>query len=155
MLLSIRLLALGLFASVLAACATSAISASSTCPLTEPSWLKPDEDAAVLNTPEFGHYFVNDDRSIWASAWWTNQEEHYLRAGDEGIKMGWFRPAGAKLEITGHRLDAKNEILEAHAPCCYPTRFQATGISFPSAGCWEVTARAAKSELKFVVRVEP
>ena len=34
-------------------------------------------------------------------------------------------------------------------------RFRATGLSFPAAGCWEVTAAAAERELSFVVWVEP
>jgi hypothetical protein len=68
--------------------------------------------------------------------------------------MGWFRPAAANLEITGQRIDAQAPPLEAHIPCCYPTRFQATGLYFPTAGCWEVTAKAGQSELSFVVWVE-
>jgi hypothetical protein len=130
-------------------------SASTPCPLTESVWIKPPEDAAVQDPPAFGYYFVNEDRSIWASAWWTGHEEYPLRAGEEGNKVGWFRPAGATLEITGERLDGQAPPLESHIPCCYPTRFQATGLSFPTEGCWKVTARAAESELSFVVWVEP
>lgn len=128
---------------------------ASACPVTEPVWVKPPEDAAVQGVPEYGHYFVNEDRSIWAAAWWTGLEEDYLRAGSEGIKVGWFRPAGATLEITGRRLDGAAPPLEAEVPCCYPTRFQATGVLFPAEGCWEVVARAADSELSFVVWVKP
>ncbi|MFC1996939.1 hypothetical protein ACFLXI_04950 [Chloroflexota bacterium] len=123
--------------------------------MTEPIWEKPPEDPAVSGTPEEGYYYVNDDSSIWASAWWTDQEEYSLSASQEDIKMGWFRPAGAALEITGQRIDAEAPPLEAHIPCCYPTRFQATGLEFPTEGCWEVTATAADSELAFVVWVEP
>ena len=131
------------------------VTPTAACPVTEPAWLSPPDDAAVSGSPEPGYYFVNQGRSMWASAWWTGQEESYLRAGDEGVKVGWFRPAGATLEITGQRLDGPAPPLEAHAPCCYPTRFQATGLVFPSAGCWQVTGRAAGSELSFVVMVEP
>lgn len=125
------------------------------CPATEPVWLKPPADAAVQNPPEFGYYFVNEDRSMWASAWWAGQEEYHVRTSEEGIKVGWFRPAGATLEITGQRLDAQAPPLKAQVPCCYPTRFQATGLVFPTRGCWEVTARAADSHLSFVVWVGP
>ena len=83
------------------------------------------------------------------------QEDYHLRMSEEGLKVGWFRPAGAALEITGQRLDAPAPPLEAHIPCCYPTRFQATGLIFPAKGCWEITATAAESELAFVVWVEP
>lgn len=128
---------------------------ASACPLTEPVWAKPPDDSAVQGSPEYGYYFVNEDHSIWASAWWTGQEEYHLRVSEEGSKVGWFRPAGAALEITGQRIDAQAPPLEAHIPCCYPTRFQATGLFFPTEGCWEVTAKAADSELSFVVWVEP
>lgn len=125
------------------------------CPVTQPEWIKPPEDSAVMNPPEPGYYYVNADRSIWASAWWTGQPDSALHTGKDGNKLGWFRPAGADLEITGRRLDAQPHALEAYIPSGYPTRFQATGLYFPSAGCWEVTARAAGSLLKFVVEVEP
>jgi hypothetical protein len=128
---------------------------ASVCPLTEPVWAKPPEDSAVQGTPAYEYYFVNDDRSIWASAWWTRQPDSPLRVSADGIKVGWFRPAGATLEITGERTDAQASPLEAHVPCCYPTRFQATGLYFPTEGCWKVSARAADSELVFVVWVEP
>jgi hypothetical protein len=125
------------------------------CPITEPAWLKPPEDAAVQNEPAFGHYLVNADRSIWASAWWTGQDEFPLRATADGNKIGWFRPAGAPLEITGKRMDAPAPPLKVHVPCCYPTQFQSSVLYFPTEGCWKVTARAAESEIVFVVRVEP
>jgi hypothetical protein len=125
------------------------------CPVTEPLWLKPPEDSAVQNPLAYGYYFVNQDRSMMASAWWAGEEELYLRASEDGVKVGWFRPAGALLEIRGRRVDGQAPPLEAHVPCCYPTQFQATGLIFPTGGCWEVTAQAAESELEFVIWVEP
>lgn len=126
------------------------------CPVTEPSWAKPPEDDAVLDPPAYGYYYLNEDGSIWASAWWWGQaQEHQPRTSNEGVKVGWFRPEGARLEITGQRLDAEAPALDAHVPCCYPTRFQATGLVFPTDGCWEVTAEAAESDLSFVVWVQP
>lgn len=126
---------------------------STACPVTEPAWVLPPEDSDVLNPPAYGYYYVNEDSSIWASAYWP-REEYPLRAGEEGNKMGWFRPAGAPMEVTGRRLDGQSLALEAEFPCCYPTRFQASGLYFPAEGCWEVTAKAADSELTFVVKVE-
>jgi hypothetical protein len=137
---------------VLAAC--TSVFARNTCPITEPVWAKPPADSAVQDEPGYGYYFVNEDSSLWASAGWTQQEETF-RVGKEGIKVGWFRPAGAELVITGQRLNGEAPPLEAHASCCYPTRFQASGLYFPTEGCWEVTARAADSKLSFVVWVEP
>jgi len=125
------------------------------CPVTESVWVKPPEDAAVLNTPEFGYYFVNEDSSIMASAWWARSENDFPLILEEGIKVGWFKPEGAELIITGQRLDGDAPALESHVPCCYPTRFQATGLYFPVGGCWEVNAKAADKELSFIVWLEP
>jgi hypothetical protein len=133
----------------------AATATASACPETKPKWVKPPEDSAVSGSPEFGYYYVNKDRSIWASAWWEDAEDYRLTASEDGVKVGWFRPAGATLVISGRRIDGKSEPLDAHVPCCYPTRFQATGLYFPSAGCWEVSARAGESELTFVLWVEP
>jgi hypothetical protein len=136
---------------------SSSLSAASqgapACPASEPEWVKPPEDAAVQGTPGYGYYFVNTDRTLWASAWW-GEEDVPLQAGEKGNKVGWFRPAGVELEITGRRLDGKSPPLEAHIPCCYPTRFQATGLIFPTAGCWEVDAKAGDHELTIGVWVE-
>lgn len=136
--------------------APDASTPESTCPLTESVWAKPPQDSAVQDPPAYGYYYVNEDRSIWASAWWTEKKyENYLRAGEEGVKAGWFRPAGVELVITGQRLDAQAPPLDAHIPCCYPTRFQATGLMFPIQGCWEVMAEAGDKVLSFIVNVKP
>jgi|BarGraNGADG00212_2_1021979.scaffolds.fasta_scaffold73801_2 hypothetical protein len=125
------------------------------CRATAPVWLKPPEDAAIPDPPAFDYYFANQDRSILASAWWVGENIPYLRVNEEGMKIGWFRPAGAALEITGRRLDGAAPPLGAQVPEGYPSRFQASDLHFPTAGCWEVTAKAANSQLVFVVWVEP
>ena len=130
---------------------------SAECSATEPEWITPPEDSAVDNDPEPGYYYVNEDRSIWAAAWWYGLDDaaDYIRAGELGIKTGFFRPAGADLEITGERLDGESPPLDGHAPCCYPTRFQAVGLKFPTEGCWEVIATAEDSVLTFILEVYP
>lgn len=125
-----------------------------TCPVTEPPWIKPPQDAAVQNEPGFGYYFVNEDSSILASAQWTMDKE-YSRVSEDGVKVGWYRPEGAELMITGRRLDGDASALDAHIPCCYPSRFQSSGLFFPTEGCWEVTAKAGDSELSFIVWIYP
>ena len=56
--------------------------------------------------------------------------------------------------MSGRRLDATAPPLTARIPCCYPTGFQATGLIFPTSGCWEIKATAGSSELTFVVEVK-
>lgn len=124
------------------------------CPVTEAIWIEPPHDAAVQNAPTFGHYFVNEDYSIWALAFGATTAEEQMHDRTEGIKVGWFRPTGATLAISGRRIDAPAAPLQAQIPCCYPTRFQATGLLFPTEGCWEVTAKAADSTLTFIVWIQ-
>lgn len=123
------------------------------CPVSEPQWAVPPADAAVPGSPAPGLFFINADESIWASAWWAEDGAAAGSVGGDGVKVGWFRPQGAPLVITGQRLDGPAPPLDAHVPCCYPTRFQATGLIFPTPGCWQITARAADSTLTFTVDV--
>lgn len=125
------------------------------CPLTVPLLLTPPEDSAVLSSPAPGYYFVNEDRSIWAVGESAADAPQRWRADSAGVKVPWFRPAGELLQIGGRRLDGDAPPLEADVPCCYPTRFQATGLYFPTEGCWQVTAQAGGATLIFVVRVYP
>lgn len=144
-------IALGL--SLLAACTNT--SGREDCPMTQAVWAVHPADPAVPGEPSYGYYYVNEDSSIWASAWWSKEDGSLFRVTEEGIKMGWFRPAGATLDITGERLDGESPPLRAHASCCYPTRFQASGLYFPTGGCWEITGRAKDRSLSFVIWVEP
>jgi hypothetical protein len=152
--------------ALLAACSSSSLtslfplpgsdaSAEESCPVTEPAWLKPPDDPAVLSEPAFSYYYVNEDSSIWSAAYWGDEEKEYLRASEDGLKWGWFRPEGALLEITGSRIDGEAPPLRSEVPCCYPTRFQVSGLYFPTEGCWEVTAKADDKELSFVVWIRP
>lgn len=134
---------------------TQAQLAPEACQVTEPAQMLPPDDSAVSNKPISGSYIVNDDQTIWVAAWWVGEEEYPLRAGENGNKVGWFRPAGADLKITGQRLDGEAAPMEASVPCCYPTQFQATGLYFPTEGCWKITAQAAESEIVFIVNVAP
>jgi hypothetical protein len=70
-------------------------------------------------------------------------------------KVMWIRPQGTKLEVTGRRLDAEAPPMQARLPCCYPGGFQVSGLSFPTEGCWEISAKAGAHELTFVTRVGP
>jgi len=91
----------------------------------------------------------NADRSIWAG--WA--AGHWV-SGSNGNKVLWIRPQGTNLKVVGRRLDGDGATaLKADIPCCYPTGFQASRVYFPTSGCWEVTATAGGSELKFVTKV--
>ena len=153
-----RVLAILFFIPVLLGCTSTVAAEDPTvlaCRVTKPHWIKPPEDLAIQDPPAYSHYFTNEDQSILASASWAVEEKHNQNVAAEWIKIGWFRPEGAELSITGNRLDGDAPPLKAEASCCYPTRFQASGLYFPTEGCWEVTARAADRELSFTVWVQP
>ena len=74
--------------------------------------------------------------------------------GSIGWKLGWWRNVRGTLEITGRRLDGDAPPLAAGVPDGYGSSgFQASGVSFPTAGCWEVNGRVADAELTFVTLV--
>ena len=73
-----------------------------------------------------------------------------------GIKLGWWRIAHGDLTITTRRLDAVSTPLPADVPSGYgDVGFQATGVNFPTAGCWQVVGAVGGQTLTFVVRVAP
>jgi hypothetical protein len=117
------------------------------CPVTATLYGRPPSDPNPLY-PKLGSgpWYINADRTIWATV------------GSEGFRQGgnkvmWVRPAGPQLIVTGQRLDASAGPLSADIPCCYPSTFQASGLTFPTPGCWQVTAKAGTRELQFVALV--
>ena len=74
--------------------------------------------------------------------------------GAFGTKFGWWRAIPGELRITGRRLDGSAPALMASVPSGYdPTGFQASGVSFPTDGCWEITGQVGATTLTFVTLV--
>lgn len=74
--------------------------------------------------------------------------------GSIGWKFMWWRDVVGFLRISGRRLDAPALPLMGDVPGGYgDTGFQASGVIFPTEGCWEVTGRAGEASLTFVVSV--
>ena len=70
------------------------------------------------------------------------------------VKFPWWRGVRGKLTIVGRRLDAPAPALRASIPEGYgDSGFQASGVTFPTEGCWEVTGKVGHSTLKFVTLV--
>jgi hypothetical protein len=114
------------------------------CVPTEPIYAEAplDRNAGALK----GQFYVNPNRTIWALAV-GNLVAH------KAYKIPWLRPDGQTLTVMGKRLDGVGQKLRVRIPCCYSSAFQAVRIEFPSAGCWEITAKAGREELVFVVVV--
>lgn len=75
--------------------------------------------------------------------------------GSLSMKYMWWRLQNGQLTIEGRRLDAAAPPLRARIPDGYgDIGFQATGLIFPTTGCWEVTGRVGDGSLTFVVLVD-
>lgn len=71
--------------------------------------------------------------------------------GSLSMKWFWWRGVTGKLVIEGRRLDAAAPPLRSFVPQGYgDAGFQASDLTFPSPGCWEVTGRVGDAALKFV-----
>ena len=126
---------------------------SAACPVTEPNGNAPP------GAQSSDSYYGNG--TLWTTPWPDGVV--VFRPGGPGsiesdgslhMKFPWVRGVRGKLTIQGKRLDAPAPPLRAHIPDGYgDTGFQATGIIFPSEGCWEVTGKVGDSSLTFVTRV--
>jgi hypothetical protein len=106
-------------------------------------------------------WYANANRTIWATFWgWDfvrGPDEADPKTGYEpGQKVLWYKPSEYPLTVTGRRVDG------AAPPLVYDIArdprprgpIQPSRVYFPTAGCWEVTAKAGSSELRFVVLVK-
>ena len=116
------------------------------CPLTAPVSWRPS-DAPGRDPLPHGPYFRSPDGRIATSA-----QPHWHTGG---MKVLWLKPVGSRLEVSGRRLEGPAPPLRAEVPQGYPGDYQASGVFFPTSGCWEVEARADGSILQFVVYVLP
>jgi hypothetical protein len=74
--------------------------------------------------------------------------------GALAMKFWWWRLVRGRLTIEGRRLDNPAPPLRSIIPDGYgEIGFQATGLVFPTPGCWEVTGRIGDKSLTFVTLV--
>ena len=92
-----------------------------------------------------GPWIINDDRTIWAS------DQPFV--ANRPVTTVWIRPANTELSIVAKRLDGDAPQLNVGPAEPFQTAYIAIGVTFPAAGCWEVTASAGTSKLTFVTKV--
>lgn len=68
-------------------------------------------------------------------------------------KYGWWRSGSAKPTVSGSLVTNPSRRLRADVPGGYGSGFQATGLTFPTTGCWHVTGRFGRASLTFTVLV--
>lgn len=118
------------------------------CPLTQPP------DPALIPPPSVA------STRLTAAEFWYGNDALWLGLPMSGVmwsrKVMWWRTATGQLTIEGKRLDGPAPPLSATISSGYgDTGFQASGLNFPTTGCWEVTGQVAGKELHFVVTVVP
>jgi hypothetical protein len=117
------------------------------CPLTPVSSEKPPDEHTASFTPR---WYKGADGKVWASAngrWY---------AGSDGAKVLWAKPKEGSFKITGRRLDGAAPPLDPGSLAGYDGfPYQASGLIFPTAGCWEVEGRSGASVLRFVTYIYP
>lgn len=78
-----------------------------------------------------------------------------LADGALSMKFGWWRRLSGPLTLEGRRLDRDAPAMRSSIPSGYgKVGFQATGLVFPTPGCWQVTGRVNGGSLTCVVLVE-
>lgn len=119
------------------------------CQVTPYSAQKPPDP----HTASFTETWYGND-ALWAGLAPPYEGNWY--AGPKGLKVLWYRSVAGQLTVEGRRLDAEAPGLQADIPAGYGNvGYQASGLIFPSEGCWEVIGRVAGQDLRFVVQVHP
>lgn len=93
---------------------------------------------------------------LWAKGEILADPRFVAADGSIGMKFAWWRAPGVgaagDLQITGHEMSTSASIV-ASIPDGYGQPFQATGITFPTEGCYKITAQSGDAQLTVVVKV--
>jgi hypothetical protein len=114
-------------------------------------------------------WYINADQTIWAY-FWTSEP---LKASPRDYKVLWIRPkpfpnashkdanrmlasgqVGAEFTVSGRRIDSDTVALRYSIPSVYEQDIQPSSVSFPTAGCWKISAKSGTSRFDFIVAVE-
>lgn len=122
------------------------------CPVTIANGNAPPGESTFPN--------IHGNGALWTGLWPNGilraTPDYVQSDGSIDMKFWWWRGPDVRgpLTIEGQRLDVSAPPVQAYIPDGYgDTGFQASGIVFPTEGCWEVTGKAADAELTFVTFV--
>jgi hypothetical protein len=127
------------------------------CPVTRPGRFVPP--SGVSYGALFGADFIHGNGQLWVGGLGENGvivagPSFVEPDGSIGMKLGWYRVARGQLTITGRRLDAPAPPARGDVPSGYgDAGFQASGVYFPTEGCWEVTGTVGSTTLTIVTFV--
>lgn len=126
----------------------------SDCPVTQPQTTPPE-----IGQRLFGWMSAYGNDDLWVGGLGQDgimafPEGAVHSDGSIGTKLGWWRNVSGSVEISGRRLDGRAPRLHGEGSDGYGNiGFQASGVSFPTEGCWELTGRVGDAELTFVTYV--
>jgi hypothetical protein len=126
------------------------------CPVTPLVTGHPDGTPTISNN----HWYANADRTIWVTFLGQSSLRSALGEPEDpvtgkapGHKEVWYKPSHSLLTVTGRRIDGDAP------PLVYNLsgsgQIEPSEIDFPTAGCWQIEAKASTSELRLVVLVKP
>jgi hypothetical protein len=118
------------------------------CPVTRPNGAAPPRVGAQAGVN-------HGNTKLWTALWpggVIRAEPDYVdKDGSIHMKFGWWRGVSGRLSIQGRRLDGQAPPLRAEVSDGYGDRgFQASGVIFPTEGCWEITGQVGTARLTFV-----
>jgi hypothetical protein len=119
------------------------------CPVTLPNGSQPPDG-------NIGGDLVHGNGKLWVAMPPSGIVVTEPSEGDTiRTKYPWWRAVTGTLRLEGRRLDGPAPPLTAtEVPDGYGiTGFQASAVSFPTEGCWEVTGRVGDASLTFVTLV--
>jgi hypothetical protein len=160
---------IGVLTCALLVAAISAVSAASPatpspaatpfdCPVTQPNGIQPPPGANVFGkgNGDYGNDVLWTSLWIWGEGAVNIPDDDHLQPDGRivDMKWAWYRFVPGTLRITGRRLDAPAPPLESDTSGYGEIGFNASGITFPTVGCWEITGTVGdKGSLTFVVQV--
>ena len=124
------------------------------CPRTQPT-----SDPSPGGPALFGSSNAYGNAQLWVGALGPDgvieaPADMVNKDGSIGWKFGWWRVASGELTISGRRVDGPAPPARGDVPSGYgPSGFQASGVTFPTEGCWEITGHVGSATLTFVIFV--
>lgn len=92
--------------------------------------------------------------SLWVGGLWQHgivimTRDNIDSQGRLEMKFGWYRLTSGYLKITGRRLDGPAPPASGMTSGYGLTGFNASGVIFPTEGCWQITGRVGRVSLTF------
>jgi hypothetical protein len=96
-----------------------------------------------------GPWWANTDRTLWMQSATGPWHAGYNQ------KNIMVKPTEVKPTLSGTRIDASAPPMEVRWVPQLVAEFQTMGLTFPTEGCWKITATAGDHQMSFVTMVRP